>query len=179
MTMDDFNKGADAYRDGDYATAVREWQPLAEQGCALAQLNLGIMYANGKGVKQDYIQAEEWYKLAAKQGVAEAEFSLGAMYDYGEGVSKDGKKAAKWYTLAAERGLPKAQHNLGMMYYNGDSISEDNILAYMWLNLSLLNDNNESKNVVGLKDLVAKYMTPEQIAEAERLTQEWLAKNQK
>ena len=61
----DFNAGVAAYKQGDYATALREWHPLAKQGNAQAQSNLGIMYYNGQGVTQDYAQAHMWYNLAA------------------------------------------------------------------------------------------------------------------
>jgi TPR repeat protein len=68
----DFQAGVDAYDRKDYATAFKEWQPLAEEGDALAQYNLGVMYANGQGVPQDYIQASMWVNLAAAQGQEEA-----------------------------------------------------------------------------------------------------------
>ena len=68
----DFQAGTDAYDRGDYETAFKEWLPLAEEGDALAQYNLGVMYANGQGVPQDYIQASMWVNLAAAQGQEEA-----------------------------------------------------------------------------------------------------------
>ena len=61
----DFNAGVAAYKRGDYATALREWRALAKQGDAKAQYNLGLMYGNGEGVPQDYVQAHMWYNLAA------------------------------------------------------------------------------------------------------------------
>ncbi len=64
----DYQKGLEAYNNGDYATALREWRPLAEQGHAGAQYNLGNMYDKGMGVPQDYIQAHMWWNLAAAQG---------------------------------------------------------------------------------------------------------------
>ncbi|MDP7056148.1 MAG: sel1 repeat family protein, partial [Alphaproteobacteria bacterium] len=63
----DLQKGFDAYHRGDYATALREWKPLAEQGNARAQNNLGVMYEKGLGVLQDYKTAVKWYTLAAEQ----------------------------------------------------------------------------------------------------------------
>ena len=64
----DMQKGNAAHDKGDYATALREWTPLAKQGNASAQYNLGYMYANGKGVPQDYIRAHMWYNFAASSG---------------------------------------------------------------------------------------------------------------
>ena len=64
----DLQKGLDAANRGDFATALREWQPLAEQGDASAQNNLGFMYVYGKGVLQDYVRAHMWFNIAASSG---------------------------------------------------------------------------------------------------------------
>ena len=85
----DFAKGAAAYENGDYTAALREWKPLAEQGDAGAQYNLGVMYYHGRGVPQDYKTAMKWYRLAAEQGDADAQFNLGVIYGKGEGVPQD------------------------------------------------------------------------------------------
>ena len=61
----DFQKGVTAVQSGDFATALREWAPLAEQGDASAQFNLGKMYDEGDGVPQDYKTAVKWYKLSS------------------------------------------------------------------------------------------------------------------
>ena len=62
-----FDEGMAAHKRGDYETALREWRPLAEQGNAKAQSALGIMYYEGRGVPQDYVQAVRWYRKAAAQ----------------------------------------------------------------------------------------------------------------
>ena len=64
----DFYKGLDAAESGDYATALREWTPLAEQGNARAQYNLGLMYDEGLGDPQDYVRAHMWWNIAASSG---------------------------------------------------------------------------------------------------------------
>ena len=89
---------------GDYATALRLFRPLADQGDALAQYNLGVMYSNGQGVPQNYAEAMKWYRLAANQGDADAQYNLGVMYDNGQGVPQDYAEAVKWYRLAADQG---------------------------------------------------------------------------
>ena len=85
----DFEEGFAAAQKGDFATALRLWKPLAEQGNADAQFNFGVMYANGKGVAQDYKKAVKWYTLAAEQGDASAQYHLGLMYANGKGVAQD------------------------------------------------------------------------------------------
>jgi TPR repeat protein len=62
----DFQKGFDAYDRGDYATALKEWTPLVEQGDALVQSNLGVMYDTGRGVPQDYKTTRKWYAPTRK-----------------------------------------------------------------------------------------------------------------
>jgi len=103
-----FQAGMDAYERGDYGTALKEFRPLADQGFAAAQHNLGIMYAQGHGVAQDYQKAVRWYRLAAVQGHASGQFSLGAMYAEGEGLLKDYVLAHMWANLAAAQGLESA-----------------------------------------------------------------------
>ena len=99
-----FDEGLAAFDRGDYETAMQEFQPLAKQGDARAQFNLGAMYFNGWGVPQDYPEAVKWYSLAAEQGDADAQFILGFMYGTGSGVPQDYIAAERWYRLAAEQG---------------------------------------------------------------------------
>jgi TPR repeat protein len=98
----DFQKGVAAYESGDFATALQEWKPLAEQGHAEAQSSLGALYNIGRGVPKDIKLAVKWFRLAAKQGDADAQYSLGWMYAKGQGVPQDNKTAVKWWKLAAE-----------------------------------------------------------------------------
>ena len=95
------DEGKDAYGRGDYATALREWRPLAGQGDADAQYNLGLMYHSGKGVPQDYAEAVKWYRKAAEQGHADAQYDLGSKYAKGQGVAQDYVRAYMWFNLAA------------------------------------------------------------------------------
>ena len=117
-----FEDGLTAYNKSDYKTALRLWRPLADQGIADAQYNLGLMYDIGRGVPQDYAQAVKWYRLAADQGNASAQSNLGLMYDKGRGVPQDDAQAVKWYRLAADQGRASAQVNLGLMYQNGQGV---------------------------------------------------------
>lgn len=114
--MADFQAGLKAYQKGDYATALREWQPLAEKGDANAEYNLGLLYAAGHGVPQDYAQAGEWYRKAATQGVAAAQFNLGVMYANGQGVQADPEQARKWFAMAADHGVKAAETSLANLY---------------------------------------------------------------
>ena len=90
-----------AYDRGDYTQAARLFRPLAEQGIASAQFNLGVMYSRGQGVPQDYQAALKWYRRAAEQGDASAQNNLGLMYERGRGARRDFIRAHMWYSLAA------------------------------------------------------------------------------
>ena len=81
------------------------YRKAAEQGDAKAQFNLGLMYANGRGVRQDDAQAEQWYRKAAKQGDAKAQYNLGVMYANGQGVRQNYKIAKEWFGKACDNGL--------------------------------------------------------------------------
>ena len=97
----DLQKGQTAYDRGDYATALREWKLLAEQGDALAQTSLGLMYEYGRGVPQDDKMGAQWFTRAAEQGYARAQFNLGVMYAKGKGVPQDYVYAYMWANIAA------------------------------------------------------------------------------
>jgi TPR repeat protein len=158
------DKGRAAALAGDYATALQELRPLAEQGNAPAQRGIGVMYNNGEGVLQDYAEAVNWFRLAAEQGDALAQYNLGIMYHNGEGVLQDDAEAVNWYRLAAEQGDAAAQNNLGLMYSNGEGVVQDAVLAHMWYNISgaigaALGSENRGK--------IEQQMTREQVADAQ------------
>ena len=147
----DYDAGLKAAQAGDFQTALKEWKPLADQGHADAQYNLGLMYANGEGVVEDDAEAVRWFRLAADQGLADAQVFLGMMYASGEGVPEDDAEAVRWlrlaadqglaeavrwYRLAADQGLAGAQLFLGWMYANGRGVPEDDAEAAGWLRLA-------------------------------------------
>ena len=94
---------------------MRWYRLAAEQGEATAQFNLGVMYATGQGVPQDFKEAMQWYYLAAMQGDADAQHNLGVMYAKGEGVMQDPVLAYMWFNLAAAQGQKAATELLGSL----------------------------------------------------------------
>jgi len=173
-----FEDGMDAAESGDYETAMRLWRPLADQGDATVQNLLGQMYREGTGVPQDYAAALSWYQKAADQGNAPAQFNLGFMYFNGLGVPQDYPAAMSWYRRAADQGNSAAQLNLGGMYLQGEGAPQEYVSAYMWFNLAAAAvPAVEFPNVAAAyRDEVAEKMTPEQVAEAQRLAREWKPK---
>src|SRR5271157_5351904 len=123
--------GVAAYRQGDFATAMRLLRPLADEGDAKAEFHLGRMYALGQGVGQDPGQAVAWYRRAAQHGNAEAEFVLGVMFLDRSGAPQE--EALVWLRKAAEKGLFNAQFRLGMIYAKGAAgLAQDPVAARMW-----------------------------------------------
>ncbi len=107
----DFDAGCRAYDQGDFATALEEWRPLAEQGHAQAQFRMGCLLAYGQGVPQDHQQALALFRQAAEQGNADAQNNLGGMYALGWAVETDLIEAYMWFELAASNGLEIAAGN--------------------------------------------------------------------
>ena len=100
----DFQKGLTAYESGDYATALREWKPLAKQGDTDAMFNIGLMYDKGQGVPEDNMIAVQWYRIAAWWGHASAQGSLSEHYALGAGVKRNYTSAYMWGNIAATNG---------------------------------------------------------------------------
>ncbi len=132
----DFAAGVAAYDAKDYASAFKEWLPLAKDGDPAAQRNVGHLYRRGLGVKKDLLKAVEWYRLAADQGFDRAQANLAYMYLNGDGVDRDFSQAAELFYLAAIQGHPIAQFNLGQMYQLGWGVPKDQSRAMAWYNLA-------------------------------------------
>ena len=117
--------GLAAFHRRDFQTAVKIWQPLAEQGNAHAQFDLGVMYERGLGVEQDYAEAMKWYRKAADQGDAHGQHGIAKLYSIGDGVPQDYVEAMKWDRKAADQGYANAQFTLGVNYYAGRGSQQD------------------------------------------------------
>lgn len=106
----------------------------AEQGNAVAQYNVAMMYANGEAVNVDYQQAAYWFGKSASQGLPAAQYRLGEMYYFGRGgLENDVKKAIDLFEKAAISGDADAQVNLAMMLATGDGAPPDTARALYWL----------------------------------------------
>ena len=169
VTAQDLGKGLDAYAAGDYATALKEWKPLAEIGNADAQSLLAFLYKDGNGVLKDATEAAKWMRLAAEQGDADAQYFLAVMYYKGEGVLKDSTEEIKWYRLSAEQGNAYAQFSLGHMYRDGEGVLKDNQTAHMWYNIASANGHESAGEH---RDKLAALMTDSGIEKATAMARE-------
>lgn len=128
----DLKSGHAAWDQGDYATAVREWRELADQGNADAQFNMAQAYRLGRGLERDPAQAEALLAKAAAQG------HLRAIDTYGLLLFQNGKReqSMPYVTAAAERGNPRAQYLLGIAHFNGDLAEKNWVRAYALMTLA-------------------------------------------
>ena len=164
-------EAAIAYQQGNYAFSAAEWQRLASDNDAQAQYQLAKAYSNGQGVEQDYKRAFAWFSRAAEQGHADAQNDLGSFYATGLLFKKDYQHAVAWYAKAAQQNHAQAQNNLGILYGLGKGVEQNDLQSYKWLSIAGINGYEKAKTA---KEKLAKALTPDQLAQAETITQAWL-----
>jgi len=126
-----YSDGLDAYKNKEYDKAMMFFSKSVKADKDVrSKRNLGIMYASGVGVKQDYERAIKLLKQASDGGDAYAGFSLGNMYAQGDGVKKDFKEAAIWFEKSANAGNSQAAYNLAYLYTYGDGVKKDSKKAF-------------------------------------------------
>lgn len=127
-------------------------QPLASQGNAVAQYQLGLIHYYGQGVPEDEKQAIHWWKQAAAQGSAEAMYQLGSAYLYGSQASgfvpDPDREAAIWYFQAASKGHAEAQYHLGLLFLAGKGVVENRQEAARWLRKAAAQKHQEAKKAL-------------------------------
>lgn len=143
-------QGLALYKEGEFEKALELWRPLADQGYARAQSDLGMAYVFGKGVGQDYAQAVTWYRKAADQGNAEAQYNLGVMYANGQGLTKDDAQAVTLYSEAADQGNTQAQFCLGYMYVYGRAVAKDEVRGVAWFIKAADQGNADAQRALGV-----------------------------
>jgi len=169
----DFESAGDAYKDGDYETAAKEFLPLAENGDHRAMYALGSMYAAGHGVPMDLKEALKWFRKAASYGRPDAQYKIGVMYDRGLGLKQDYRKALHWYGKSAKGGFGLAQYKIGQMYVAGHGVKQNFIKAYAWLK-SAISQGTEDKD--GTLAALTAELSPIQLSEANSLALKYMVK---
>ncbi len=160
----DLGRGLAAYQNGDYAGALKEFKPLAEEGNAQAQYHIGWMYREGQGVPQDEVQMAQWIRKSADQGHAEAQHYLGELYAHGIGVRENHAQAAHWFLKAAEQGDSRSQYNLGLLYeYGASDVQKNVVAAYALFSLSAKANSSDDNPALSALEIISKRMTSEEI----------------
>ena len=157
----------------DKLESARWLRRAADQGLAEGQFNLGLCYANGDGVDRDPAAAAEWFRKAADQALPDAESELGNCYLEGAGVPRDIPEGLKWTRQAAEQGFAPAQNTLGLCYSKGKGVTKDNVEAYKWFNLAAAKGGEQANDARINLAMAERFLTPDQIAEAQRLAREF------
>jgi len=155
----------------DYAKAAEWYRKAALQGNQKAQYELAQLYREGLGVPRSYVEAVMWFSQAAERGDLLAQHSLATAYQLGAGVERDYGEAVKWYRQAAELGETGSQRDLGLHYLRGEGVLQDYIQARLWLGLAAAKGDTGAAKALGRLE---KKMTPNQIAETERLAEKYL-----
>ena len=170
---DDLESAKRAYKQADYATALKELTPLAKQGNPEAEILLGRMYLRGYGVLKDPDQAWDLFQAAAKQGNADGEFFIGARsvmrhVDIAEGLN--------YLKLSADQGNQDAQLLLGKTYLEGigSDLPRDPVQAEMWVQLAAKNNLDFYQSELSAAE---RQMSPDQIAKGKALAQAWKPKH--
>lgn len=136
---------------------------------AEVQFGLGLQFASGAGVAQDYAQAADWYRKAAEQNHGLAQFNLGTMYAKGQGVARDDALSVAWFGRAANLGDAGGQYCMGRNRHRASldglpaDAAEARIEAYKWFQLAAAQGY---KNAEGAYATVTFKMTHEDVAEA-------------
>jgi TPR repeat protein len=181
-----YYEGVEAMDAGDMDRALAAFKQSAEDGVAIAQYNLGVLYFSGRGVPQDYREAYRWTRMAAEQGFANAQANLGTLYYNDLGVSEGIesywpislflresrlREAAHWYRAAAEQDHGQAQYFLATLYEAGSGVDRDLIQAYQWGKLAL---DNEVPEAIEFMAQIEAEITQAQKMAAESSYAEWV-----
>jgi TPR repeat protein len=142
----DFKAALDAYSDGDYESALTQFQRGASIGDDDAQTALGTMYRKGQGTPINPSEAIRWYMAAAEQGNPIAQSSMGFCYANGIGLDQDYRQAIHWFVLAAEQNHSDAQCDLGKIYREGLSVDVDFDAALAWFQHAADQGNSIAQN---------------------------------
>ena len=151
--------------------------PVAENGAprpaplansrAVSDYELGMAYAVGDTLGQDYTKAFGHFTRSAQEGYAPAQYRLGVAYANGDGTGKDPARAVEWYEKAAGQGHTAAQRSLALVYLNGlEDIAPNRPLALAWYNL-LAEDGNQMD--IHRRDTLAQELSEQEIGMAQEL----------
>jgi TPR repeat protein len=172
---------AQEYADGlgvkqDHAEAVRWLKRAADQGMAEAQFQLGLCLERGDGIGENPVDAFKWYQKAAEKNYPDAQFRLGNCYFEGNGVTKDVPEGVAWTRKAAEQGFAPAENVLGSCYAKGKGVPQDYLEAYKWFDLAAAQSGTQDIDAKMNLSMAERAMTPEQVAQAQKLAHEFKAR---
>lgn len=155
----------------DLVSELEKAKPLAEQGSAEDQYQLGVRYE--QAFPRDHREAVVWYRMAAQQQHMGAQYRLCVLSDKGRGIAQDYQEALRWCRLASDQGHGQAMFSIGQHYANGQGVLKDVVQAHQWYNLAAAHGYEAAAK---WRDRLALDMTATQIAEAQFLARNWRPK---
>jgi hypothetical protein len=158
-----------AIQEPTQGTDVNRTLNRANAGDSIAQYEMGLQYADGESLPQNYQDAMAWFAKAAENGNDKAQWKLGLGYMKGIGVPHDERKAVVWFKRAANQGDIRAQSALSDAYLSGRGIPKDYVRAYTWSAIAagLRENDNDRLRLIGSR------MTAAEIADAHRRISIW------
>jgi putative methionine-R-sulfoxide reductase with GAF domain len=161
-----------AIQEAVQSTDVNPILNRASAGDSIAQYEMAVRYADGKGVPQNYQDAMAWFAKAAAHANEKAQWKLGLGYMKGIGVPQDEGKAVDWFKRAANGGDVRAQSALSEVYFSGRGVPIDYVRALTWANIAAGMRGNDNDR---LKVIISR-MTATQIEDANRRASIWWKK---
>lgn len=131
------------------ARAIELYRKAAKSGNAAAQNSLGLLYYQGRGAPQDYVEAAGWFRKAAELGNPLAQYNLASMYRDAFGVARDMPEAMRWFRKSAEQGDADAQESLGRIYFDGLGAAQDYAEAMRWFRKAAEQGNAQAQFALG------------------------------
>ncbi|MHA1599584.1 MAG: tetratricopeptide repeat protein [Alphaproteobacteria bacterium] len=137
----------------------------------------------GSEVDQDTaapVQSFRQWLPAALAGDAAAQYELGHAYADGAVTMEDMAEAAHWYRQAANQGSIRAQRDLAILYNKGLGVPQDYVQAYVWFDLAAIRFGTGRRHdqAAEMRDMMAAFLTPEQLNDAKRRSEEWQAESE-
>ncbi len=169
-------RGVELFERAEFSAAVQVLTPLANSGDAKAQYVLGVMYLNGMANPPSEASAAELMIKSGEAGFEKAQVELARMYREGHGVEQDFAKSLLWSKKAAEAGDVGAQLQVADAFAFGHGVKPDPVEAYKWYEIAVL---YWGPLAVNARDLVAKSMTPDQVAKAKAAAEDWIKARKK
>lgn len=164
------DEGISAYENGDYVTAFREFEALADTGNVAAQYNIAQLYRHGRGVAQNFQAAIEWYEKAAEAGLSSAQNNLAQLHMEGKGGDVDYGAAVRWWQRAALQDHVGAQFNMGVAFQNGLGVEGDPLEALFWYSLAMVNGYVGARPI---REKIAATMNVEQLVQVTERVNMW------
>jgi TPR repeat protein len=158
-----------------YSKAASAFRAASSQGNAAAERELGFLYYNGLGFRQNAATAIQWFDKAAAHGDVQAQAMLGQIYENGLSVQQNNALSAKYFEMAADHGDQHSQLRMGEIRYLGSGVERNHAEAAKWWELATTGDDDSAQRLHATIQPAWDRISPEDRAEGHRRANEWTA----